>query len=65
MNPQSLGMNYPAAKQRGIYKGNETPQAAGNESSSASGGLNIEATELGLVCGVKPTKQNFISISLY
>jgi len=23
-------MNYPAAEQRGIYKGNETPQAAGN-----------------------------------
>jgi hypothetical protein len=23
-------MNYPAAEQRGFYKGNETPQAAGN-----------------------------------
>jgi len=41
-------MNYPAAEQRGIHKGNETPQAAGNQplsagivaDSSASGGLN-------------------------
>jgi hypothetical protein len=24
------GMNSPAAEQRGIYKGNETPQAVGN-----------------------------------
>jgi len=28
-------MNYPAAEQRGIYKGNETPQAVGNQPSSA------------------------------
>jgi hypothetical protein len=36
----SLKMNDPAAEQRGIYKGNETPQAAGNYPSFASGGLN-------------------------
>ena len=29
-NVKAIGMNYPAAEQRGIYKGNETPQAAGN-----------------------------------
>jgi len=40
-------MNDPTAGQRGIYNGNETPQAAGNQpssagivaDSSASGGL--------------------------
>jgi len=36
-------MNYPAAEQGGIYKGNVTPQAAGNYPSSASGGLNLES----------------------
>jgi len=34
-------MNSPAAEQRGIYKGNETPQAAGNYASSAFGGIKI------------------------
>ena len=28
--PSVPTMNYPAAEQRDIYKGNETPQAAGN-----------------------------------
>jgi hypothetical protein len=36
-------MNDPATEQRGIYKGNETPQAAGNLPSSASGGLKTRA----------------------
>jgi hypothetical protein len=35
-------MNYPAAEQPGIFKGNETPQAAGNYPSSASGGLKTK-----------------------
>jgi len=46
-------MNYPAAEQRGICKGIETPQAVGNQplsagivaDSSASGGLNDPGPE--------------------
>jgi len=38
-------MNYPAAEQRGICKGIETPQAAGNQPSSTSGGLNDPGPE--------------------
>jgi hypothetical protein len=46
------GMNYPTAEQRGIYKGNETPQAAGNYPSSASGGFND--SDLGFVSDFVP-----------
>ena len=30
MRLNKVAMNYPDAEQRGIYKSNETPQAAGN-----------------------------------
>jgi hypothetical protein len=48
-------MNYPAAEQRGICKGDETPQVAGNlplsagivADSSASGGLKHVSHEWG------------------
>ena len=33
--------NDPAAEQRGIFKGNETPQGGGNYPSSAAGGLEV------------------------